>query len=106
MTYSTLLPSDLSRLSRETDMLMATVESLTEDQMTAPSLCDGWTRADVIAHLSSSARALVKLIDWAVTGDEQQLYASKEARAREISGLAALPRAELLGRLRESADYF
>jgi maleylpyruvate isomerase len=100
------LHSDLSRLGRETDMFMATAESLSDDEMTAASLCDGWTRADVIAHIASNGRALVKLIDWAVTGQEQQLYASAEARAQEISGLAALPRQELLGRAREAAEYF
>ena len=100
------LHSDLSRLGRETDMFMATAESLSDDEMTAASLCEGWTRADVIAHIASSGRALVKLIDWAVTGEEQQPYASKEARAQEISKLATLPRGELLGRLRESAQYF
>lgn len=100
------LHSDLSRLSRETEMLMATVESLSDDEMAAPSLCKGWTRADVIGHLASNGRALVKLIDWAVGGEEQQLYASREARSREISGLAALPRVELLDRLRESARFF
>lgn len=100
------LHSDLSRLGRETDMLMATVESLSADEMTVPSLCEGWTRAHVIAHLASNGRALVKLINWALTGEEQQLYASKEARAQDISDLANLPREELLGRLRESAQYF
>lgn len=100
------LHSDLSRLGRETDMLMATVESLSADEMTVPSLCEGWTRAHVIAHLASNGSALVKLINWALTGEEQQLYASKEARAQDISDLANLPREELLGRLRESAQYF
>ena len=100
------LHSDLSRLSRETEMLMATVESLSDDEMSAPSLCKGWTRADVIGHLASNGRALVKLIDWAVGGEEQQLYASTAERSREISELAALPRVELLDRLRESARFF
>ncbi|MUU71501.1 maleylpyruvate isomerase family mycothiol-dependent enzyme [Pseudarthrobacter sp. GA104] len=100
------LHSDLSRLARETDMFMATAESLSDDEMTAASLCEGWTRADVIAHIAWNGRALVKLIDWSVTGQEQQLYASPEARAEEISALAALPRQELLGSVRESAEYF
>ncbi|RAX45365.1 maleylpyruvate isomerase family mycothiol-dependent enzyme [Arthrobacter sp. AQ5-06] len=100
------LHSDLSRLGRETAMFMATVESLSDAEMTAPSLCEGWTRADVIAHISSNGQALVKLIDWATSGEEQQLYASKEARAEEISGLASLPRGELLSRLRQSSAYF
>lgn len=100
------LHSDLSRLGRETDMLLATVESLAEDEMSVPSLCKGWTRAEVIAHLASSGRALVKLIDWATSGEERSLYASSEARSQEIAALAALPREELVRELRESARNF
>lgn len=87
-------------------MFLATVESLADDEMTAPSLCEGWTRADVIAHVSSNGRALVKLIDWATSGEERPLYASRDARSQEIAALAALPRQELVGELRESARNF
>jgi maleylpyruvate isomerase len=100
------LHSDLSRLGRETDMFLATVESLADDEMTVPSLCEGWNRAEVIAHVASSGRALVNLIDWATSGEERALYASREARAEEIAALAALPRKELLAELRESARNF
>jgi maleylpyruvate isomerase len=100
------LHSDLSRLGRETDMFLATVASLSDDEMTAASLCEGWTRADVIAHVASSGRALVHLIDWAVSGEERPLYASKEARAQEIAALAALPRQELLTEVQASAADF
>lgn len=100
------LYSDLSRLGRETDMFLATVASLSDDEMTVPSLCEGWTRADVVAHVASSGRALVKLIDWAASGEERALYASREARSQAISALAALPREELIGELRESARNF
>ena len=100
------LYSDLSRLGRETDMFLATVESLADDEMTVPSLCAGWSRADVIAHVASSGRALVNLIDWATSGEERPLYASGEARSREIAALAALPREELIEAVRESARNF
>jgi len=106
MTNPARLHSDLSRLDRETDMFLATVESLSDEEMTAPSLCEGWTRADVVAHIASNGRALVRLIDWATTGEEQAPYASTEARNREIAELAALPREELVQRLRDSAAYF
>lgn len=106
MTAAARLHSDLSRLNRETSMLLATVDSLSEDELKAPSLCAGWTRGDVIAHLASNGRALVKLVDWAASGKEQQLYASAEARAHEISALAAAPREELIAGLRESARFF
>lgn len=100
------LHSDLSRLGRETEMFLATTASLSDDELAAPSLCDGWRRADVVAHLASNGRALVKLVDWAVTGREQAPYSSPEARNQEIAELAALPREELVERARESASYF
>ncbi|MCM3688807.1 maleylpyruvate isomerase family mycothiol-dependent enzyme [Kocuria rosea] len=100
------LHSDLSRLGRETDRLLATVEALSDEELTAPSRCEGWTRADVLGHLASNGRAIPRLIDWATTGQEQTLYASPEARAQEIAGLAALPREELVRQLRSSAAFF
>lgn len=106
MINATRLHSDLSRLNRETEMFLATVASLSDDELAAPSLCAGWTRADVVAHLTSNGSALVKLIDWAATGEEQQLYASPDARAQEISSLAALPREGLMIKLRESVQFF
>ena len=36
------LPGDLNRLTRETGMLLATVDSLTDDEFAAPSKCEGW----------------------------------------------------------------
>ena len=100
------LHADLSRLGRETEMFLATVSSLSDDELAAPSLCEGWTRAHVIAHVASSGRALVGLIDWAVSGEERQLYASREARSEAIAALAALPQEELLAEVRESAVQF
>ncbi len=106
MINSARVHSDLSRLGRETAMMLATIETLSDDEMAAPSLCGGWSRADVIAHLASNGRALVKLIDWATTGDTQTLYASPEARTEEIAALAALPRQELVEKFRTAAEFF
>lgn len=100
------LHSDQSRLDRETAMLLATVESLSEDELAASSLCEGWSRADVVAHLASNARALVRMVDWATTGDEQQVYASPEARAEDIARIAALPRKALIAELHEASRHF
>ena len=54
-----LLPADLNRLTRETDMLLATVDSLTDEEFAAPSKCEGWTRADVVRP-GSGAHAMGK----------------------------------------------
>ncbi|MGX5359906.1 maleylpyruvate isomerase family mycothiol-dependent enzyme [Kocuria sp. KH4] len=106
MSDPTRLHADLSRLGRETDRFLATAESLTAEELAAPSLCGDWSRAHVVAHLASNGRALVRLVDWAVTGREQRPYASPEARNQEIDEFAALPREELLRRTRENATYF
>jgi maleylpyruvate isomerase len=87
-------------------MFLATVSSLSDEELAAPSLCEGWTRAHVIAHVASSGRALIGLIDWATSGEERRLYASPEARSEAIADLAALPREELLAEVRDSAAAF
>jgi len=106
MINTAQLHSDLSRLARETAMMSATVQALSAEELAAGSLCEGWSRAHVIAHLASNGRTLVKLIDWAISGEPQKLYASQEARNAEIDQLAALPREELLSAFGESATYF
>ncbi|PRB70206.1 maleylpyruvate isomerase family mycothiol-dependent enzyme [Arthrobacter sp. MYb213] len=106
MINTARLHSDLSRLNRETSMMMATIDTLSAEELAADSLCEGWSRAHVIAHLASNGRTLVKLIDWAISGEPQQLYASTEARNAEIAELAALPGEELLTRFRDAATYF
>jgi len=87
-------------------MFLATASSLSDEELAAPSLCEGWTRAHVIAHVASSGRALVGLIDWATSGKERPLYASPEARFEAIAAIAALPREELLAEVRDSAATF
>ena len=74
------LPGDLNRLTRETGMLLATVDSLTDDEFPAPSKCEGWTRAHVVAHLALGADAMGNMITWATTGVETPPYVSWDAR--------------------------
>ena len=42
--------SDLSRLGRESEQYLSTVESFHDDEFDKPSHCEGWNRAMVIAH--------------------------------------------------------
>ncbi len=100
------MPGDLNRLRRETDMVMATVDSLHKDELAEPALVTGWTRAHVVGHLIGNARALTRLAQWAVTGREQPMYASREARDTEIEELAALSAEELKKTLREANAMF
>lgn len=100
------MPSDLNRLDRETGMALATVASLSAEELAAPSRVEGWSRAHVVAQLISNARALGRLVNWAVTGEEQAMFTSAEALQAEIDYLAGLPAAELKQALREANDEF
>lgn len=99
-----LLPGDLNRLDRETGMLLATVDSLSEDEIRGPSRCRGWSRAHVIAHLIGNADGLANLAYWARTGEQTPMYASTEARDAAIEQTATLPRQQLKQELHAACE--
>lgn len=66
------------------------LNELRDEELGAPSLLPGWTRAHVIAHVGYNARAIARLIEWANTGVEIPMYSSPEARNEEISYGATL----------------
>ncbi|MFZ0161218.1 MAG: maleylpyruvate isomerase family mycothiol-dependent enzyme [Kineosporiaceae bacterium] len=100
------LPADLARLDRETSRLLATVEALTPEQLAGPSRCEGWSRAHVVAHLAGNADALGNLIGWAVTGVEQAMYVSVQARNDAIDAGARLDAGELKALLGDAVRRF
>lgn len=97
------LTSDLNVLQRESGMAMATIASLTDDELAKPTHCEGWTRAHLIAHLALDADATANLVTWAVTGQETPAYESREKRDADIEATAELSAAELVKTL-EQAD--
>lgn len=97
------LTGDLNVLQRETGMAMATIASLTDDEVAAPTRCDGWTRAHLIAHLALDADATTNLVTWAVTGRETPADASPEERDAAIEASARRSAAELAATLEQSA---
>lgn len=103
---SKTIPGDLNRLRRESEMLLATVDSLHDDELAAPSLCAGWTRAHVVGHLIGNARGLGRAVGWATSGVEVAMYPSREARDAEIEELATVPPAELKRLLRQAIGDF
>lgn len=50
----------------------------------------GWTRNHLIAHVGYNAAAICNLMDWAATGIENPMYASPDARGKEIEYGATL----------------
>jgi maleylpyruvate isomerase len=66
------------------------LNELDDLELAAPSSLPGWTRAHVIAHVGYNARAIARLVEWAETGVEHPMYASREARDYEIDFGATL----------------
>ena len=100
------LPGDLNRLTRETGMLLATVDSLTDEEFAAPSKCEGWTRAHVVAHLALGADAMGNMITWGTTGVETPPYVSWDARNADIENLAKKSPAEIKAALHTAVKDF
>jgi maleylpyruvate isomerase len=89
-----------------TERIIATAATLDDADLTAPSLCPGWTRAHVLTHVARNADALSNLLSWARTGRENPMYPSREARDADIeAGLGRSPD-EVVDDLRISSDRF
>lgn len=86
-----------------TGLFLDTVDRLTDDELDAPTVLEGWTRRHVIAHVHGNAEALGRLLSWAATGVERRMYAGPEQRAEEIATLAVLPAGELRELVHQSA---
>lgn len=78
------LPGDLNLLARETEMFRTTVDSLAADEMSAPALREGRTRADVLVAAIRAADTMTGLVAQAVgqaVGQAQAPSAAGETRA-------------------------
>ncbi|MFD0775555.1 maleylpyruvate isomerase family mycothiol-dependent enzyme [Streptomonospora algeriensis] len=99
MTASPLHPDDPAEASgaveEATDRLLRTASAVRPDQVGAPSLLPGWTRGHVLAHLARNADALVRVLEGAREGRQVDMYASAEARERDIEdGAPRTPEAQ------------
>ncbi len=93
-------------LDAATGRLLHTVDQLADQDFAAPSLCDGWTRAHVVAHLALNAEGLAGVLRGLRDGVPTTMYASPEARDEDILELAAEPPAALRERLRAACAGF
>lgn len=82
--------SDLQHLREQTTALAATLGGLVDDDLTHPSLCRGWTRAHVVAHLARNADGIGNLVRQ-VHGSDVTMYVSNEARNADIEAGATRP---------------
>ena len=87
----------------ETLALLSTAATLDDASITAPSLCEGWTRAHVVTHIARNADAICNLVHWATTGEPTPMYASPESRDADIAEGARRPAADQVADLVTSA---
>lgn len=71
------------------DAIVERAGVLTDEELAAPSLLPGWSRAHVLAHIARNADGLRNLVTWAATGVETPMYESFESRAADIEAGAA-----------------
>lgn len=78
------LEVDVAAVRTETSALLGAVRAMHPAAVRGPSLCAGWTRGHVLAHVARNANALVNLVEAALTGTPIPMYASPEAREADI----------------------
>lgn len=86
-----------------TRKLLADLDALPDEALTAPTALPGWNRRYLLSHVAANADALRNLVHWARTGEERRMYASSEQRDADIAKGAQLPAAELRAWVRSSA---
>ena len=86
MTFPDLPLKDRVRLvGQGTDHFRAHCTDLSEAELDDPSLLEGWSRRQLIAHLGYNAAGMCRLLDGAATGVARAMYTSAEQRAADIA---------------------
>jgi maleylpyruvate isomerase len=83
-TPATAPQRHLAWMREGTAAFAARLTTLTDGDLDAPSRLPDWTRRHVLAHVGYNARALMRLLHWARTGEPTPMYESREARDAEI----------------------
>lgn len=78
------LATRLAAVDASKGRLVSTVAGLDEADLGGPSLCPGWTRGHVIAHVALNAHSIVNLMTWAQTGQEVPQYVGRKDRDADI----------------------
>jgi uncharacterized protein (TIGR03083 family) len=94
----------LAALEAEAAALERYLAGRSEDDLARPSACEGWTNADVVAHLTWAADFFGGILERALRGDltPPDLPPPGPARRQRVADLTRQVRAELGGSLRAS----
>ena len=90
-------------VAAETERVVATAACFRNDAILAPSLCAGWSRGHVLAHIARNADALARVCDVALTGVADTMYDTSEARDADIAAGARRSADEHAADIRDSA---
>ncbi|HUR72717.1 MAG TPA: maleylpyruvate isomerase family mycothiol-dependent enzyme [Sporichthya sp.] len=74
-----------------TELVLATVAALSDNELRERSGLPSWSRAHLVAHLARNAEALGRLAHWAATGEVTPMYPDLESRSADIERTAANP---------------
>ncbi len=96
----------MTTVAAATARLVADVAGLSDEEIRAPSLLEGWTRGHVATHVARSCDAMCGMLVWARTGEGVPGYPSHEAREADIAAGAGRSAAELAADLAVSAAGF
>lgn len=90
-------------MDRCTWVFLDHLSGLVDEELQAPTLLPGWSRAHLVAHLHHNAEALLRLVRWARTGERTPMYESPQQRAAEIEATSSRPAPKLRSLVHESA---
>lgn len=90
-------------MDQATGIFLDALRGLTDEELKASSPLPGWSRRHLVAHVHFNAMALQRLLSWARTGKESQMYAGPDERNAEIERGALLPMKEIRALVEESA---
>ena len=81
---STQLETLRGLVTTATQQLLGDTISVSDEDWRAPSRLPEWSRGHVASHIARQADGMIRLTEWARTGERQDMYASVEQRATEI----------------------
>jgi maleylpyruvate isomerase len=91
------------QIDQATQRLLDVARVITEPDLRAPSLLEGWSRAHVLAHLARGADAMRRVLAGLRSGQERPACPSAEAQQAAIEESSGHDAKELLADLADSA---
>jgi maleylpyruvate isomerase len=72
-------------VSAATQRLLGDTIAVGDEDWQAPSRLPGWSRGHVASHIARQADGMVRLTEWARSGERREMYASAEQREADIN---------------------